>query len=204
MPAAEFFNKFRIFSEKNFLDQEFCNLLCDEMSKAPQSNTTSFDSNGAGLIEDVEYTKRKDVLTLPNEILKKLEKKLIGKIPELEEQFGIEINGLQQITPSIYSTGDYAGPHTDNPPIADVPEYIRNRKASIVIFLNEESIVEKEGAYCGGNLTFYGLIEGKTFQNVGMPVVGEAGMLIAFPPNRTHQVTKVTAGKRYVIVSFYD
>ena len=160
--------------------RSLCNLLCEEMRKAPQSNTTSFDSNGAGLIEDVEYTKRKDVLTLPDEILEKLEKKLVGKIPELEEQFGIEIKGLQQITPSIYSTGDYAGPHTDNPPIAGVPDHIRNRKASIVIFLNEESVVEKEGAYCGGNLTFYGLVEGETFKNVGVPVVGEEGMFIAF------------------------
>ena len=67
----------------------------------------------------------------------------------------------------------------------------------------EESLIPVDGKYCGGNLTFYGLMDNETFGKFGLPLVGEPGMLITFPPNLGHEVTEVTSGERFTIATWY-
>ncbi len=203
MPSAEFFNKFGIFSEKDFLEREFCEILCREMSESKQRPSSFVDPDKYELMNDDTFTKRSEVIDLPKPSYDKLGKMLLSKIPQLEEHFGVNLKGIEPIVPAIYRKGDFINPHTDNPPKPGTPQYMQDRKVAMIVFLNEESEDGREGTYCGGNLTFYGLIEEGPFGNMGMPLLGEAGMFIAFPPDRTHQVTEVTAGERFVLVSFY-
>ncbi len=46
-------------------------------------------------------------------------------------------------------------------------------------------------------------MENSVFGNFGLPLAGEPGLFIAFPPTLVHEVTPVTAGARYVLVSWY-
>jgi predicted 2-oxoglutarate/Fe(II)-dependent dioxygenase YbiX len=67
-----------------------------------------------------------------------------------------------------------------------------------VLFLSNESETPQAGAHCGGSLVFTDLSSGSKSR-----VVGEPGMLIAFRAETTHEITPVTHGERYSIVSWY-
>jgi SM-20-related protein len=51
-------------------------------------------------------------------------------------------------------------------------------------------------------LTFYGLLGGEKGEKVGLPLVGEEGLLVAFKSNITHAVTPVTHGERFTVVTW--
>lgn len=203
MPSAEFFKRFGLFSVENFLDSNFCGSLCKDMSQVPQEIApvlTPITYEGA-VIE--EFSRRRELTNIAKEKLDKIEKKMLDLIPQVAKHFRTEITGIETPRPSVYQKGDFFRPHIDVKPDPNAPEFMKRRRASVIIFLNEESPFCKEGTYSGGNLTFYGFIEDEGFKGKGLPLVAEPGLMIAFPPDRTHQVTEVTAGTRYVIVGFY-
>jgi predicted 2-oxoglutarate/Fe(II)-dependent dioxygenase YbiX len=72
-----------------------------------------------------------------------------------------------------------------------------------VVFLNQESDDSNEDGYSGGSLTFYGLMEGAENSSIGFRLIGEEGLLVAFPSSIVHEVTPVTRGARYTIASWY-
>ena len=93
--------------------------------------------------------------------------------------------------------------HLDISPHAEAPAIINDRKVSIIIFVNQEGEDLEEGDYCGGNLTFYGLLDDPNWRNVGLPLESEAGLLIAFRPDTFHEVTPVTEGTRLTITTWF-
>jgi SM-20-related protein len=69
--------------------------------------------------------------------------------------------------------------------------------------LNDEAADGGEDNYEGGALTLFGLLDAGNDQDVGLPVVAEAGALIAFPSGMLHEVTPITRGKRFTVVSWF-
>jgi hypothetical protein len=55
---------------------------------------------------------------------------------------------------------------------------------SVVSFLNGEAEAPGGDGYCGGALTFYGLLRDPRANQLGFPLAGEAGLLIAFRSDR--------------------
>jgi SM-20-related protein len=79
------------------------------------------------------------------------------------------------------------------------------RRVSAVIFLNGASEEPSPDVYGGGSLSFYGLLQDDPKgQGVGLPLVGSAGALVAFPSHMIHGVTPVTHGRRYTIASWFS
>jgi predicted 2-oxoglutarate/Fe(II)-dependent dioxygenase YbiX len=72
---------------------------------------------------------------------------------------------------------------------------------STVIFLSREADTPAEGFYCGGSLVFTNYRAAP--ERAKFHVRAEPGMLIAFRSETTHEVTPVTHGQRYSIVSWY-
>jgi predicted 2-oxoglutarate/Fe(II)-dependent dioxygenase YbiX len=122
-------------------------------------------------------------------------------VPQIEKQYAVSIDNVQMPKFCLYENGDFYGIHVDNSPLEKAAADAKERKVSAIIFLNEESREPEKGKYCGGNLTFYGLNENEAFAKFGLPLVGEQGMLITFPPTLPHEVTKVTAGERFTIAT---
>jgi predicted 2-oxoglutarate/Fe(II)-dependent dioxygenase YbiX len=60
-----------------------------------------------------------------------------------------------------------------------------------------------EVGYNGGKLILYGLIPTPDWEHYGFPVTAETGLLIAFRSDIFHEVTPVTAGERFTIVSWF-
>ena len=72
------------------------------------------------------------------------------------------------------------------------------RRISVTIFLNQESATPGAETYSGGSLVFS---DWRT--DARLTVAGEAGKLVAFPSETTHEVEPVTHGERYSIVTWY-
>jgi predicted 2-oxoglutarate/Fe(II)-dependent dioxygenase YbiX len=103
----------------------------------------------------------------------------------------------------IYGPGDHFGPHCDSDGDCSKPAYVRERRISVVIFLNGGTRSPPHETYEGGALVLYGLVGGPAGRAYGIPLAGEPGLLIAFRSDLLHEVTPVTRGQRYTIVSWY-
>jgi len=203
MPDAEFFEQFGLFAVKNFLDRDFCLRLCDEMRDAPFRQGTFVNPHTGDEILNEDIKKRGEVTKLAKGFNETVSEKLLSLKPMIAEHYAQDLDDIQAPKYSIYETGDFYRTHTDADHKESAQDFLKVRKVSSIIFLNEESAIEKEGSYCGGNLTFYGLMENESFGKFGLPLVSEPGMLITFLPTILHEVTPVTAGVRYTIASWF-
>ncbi len=198
MPTAEFFTRLGLFVHKNFLDQALCARCCREMDAAAQVHAAVVGPNYTTVLdENIRKVKCADV---PAATFSLVEARLLALIPTLERQFNVALTGCQLPQFLTYQEGDFFEVHNDGVTGAQAPGYLRERKVSVVIFLNGQAQQPADGTYCGGALTFYGLIDDPRWLTYGFPLYSEPGLLIAFRSETLHQVLPVTFGKRYSIV----
>jgi len=202
MPFPDFFEQFGLYSEYEFLSEQFCERLCSEMTNATAVTGWVWNPETGDNVKE-EVKKRKEYLGLPDDYQLQIREKLLQLMPQMAGHFGVELKDVQPIKFTRYDEGDYYRMHLDISPHSPAPAIINDRKVSVIIFVNQEGEDLDEGDYVGGNLTFYGLLNDRNWQNVGLPLESEAGLLIAFRPNIFHEVTPVTAGSRLTITTWF-
>jgi predicted 2-oxoglutarate/Fe(II)-dependent dioxygenase YbiX len=193
---------------KNFLDAELCQKLRDEMSSAIHTKAMVFaiDSNEGVVDEHYRKTKYAEV---SDSTLSIVEARLLCFKPELERYFNLVLTDCETPHFLVYEENDFFKMHNDltrsEKPLAQgiKPDNIMDRQVSVVIFLNNQMEEFLPESYCGGSLTFYGSIDKPLWNNSSFPLVGKAGLLVAFRSNVVHQVNTITQGKRYTIVSWF-
>jgi len=211
MPAADFFNQFGFYTVRNFLDRDFCARVREEIGNATNREGGVIPYGETG--EEIrEHFKRRLEAEMSEETIGKIKRKLLDEIPAVEENYGVELRDLQPLKFATYRTGDFYKAHVDRFNEKNTPEALKDippsahsteRKVAVIIFLIDESKEPMEDAYCGGNLTFHGLMDNTVFGDYGLPIVGECGLLVTFPPVIMHEVTPVTFGHRYSIATWY-
>jgi predicted 2-oxoglutarate/Fe(II)-dependent dioxygenase YbiX len=131
-----------------------------------------------------------------------VEDRLQAMKPTLASHFQLQLAGWERLQFYTYEEGDFFRVHLDrdNDPIA--PEYIRSRRVSVSILLNDERGGLDGQAYHGGALVFHGHRADRrgTFE---IPLEAEEGMFIAFPSDWAHEVRPVTSGRRYSVVTWF-
>lgn len=116
----------------------------------------------------------------------------------LESRFGVALSGYEPPQFLCYRVGDFFVAHQDgNTGLVNL-DSDRTRRISITLFLNNQSAERQSDTYDGGALVFSDWRTGSRHE-----VSGEAGTLVAFRSETTHEVTPVTHGERYAIVSWY-
>jgi SM-20-related protein len=117
----------------------------------------------------------------------------------LTERFGVELSAHEPLQFLRYETGGFFVAHQDgNTPLTR--DRTRDRRISIVIFLNAQTPENLPGGYTGGELVFHAPYP---HVDVREAVVGGAGSLLAFRSETTHEVTMVTGGERYTIATWF-
>jgi predicted 2-oxoglutarate/Fe(II)-dependent dioxygenase YbiX len=111
--------------------------------------------------------------------------------PRLETHFQTRLSGVESFQFLLYREGDFYRRHADKNDRADTPAYIKARRVSIVIFMNDETI-----SYTGGTLKIWNLAG-------PVRVQGETAKVVAFPSELMHEVEPVRSGERYSIVTWY-
>jgi len=203
MPTVEFFKQFGLVAFRDFLDRDFCDELCREIKDSSKQRGNFRNLHTGEDVVDEEVKKRSEVVNPENDLMEKVAKKLNELRPEIEKRYKVKPEGVQPPRFCLYEKGDFYRLHVDSGEHENIASEARQRKVSAIIFLNEESREPKEGSYCGGNLTFYGLNDNEIFGKFGLPLVGERGMLITFPPTLAHEVTEVTSGERYSVATWF-
>ena len=116
----------------------------------------------------------------------------------LESRFGVALSGYEPPQFLCYRVGDFFVAHQDgNTGLVNL-DSDRTRRISITLFLNNQSAERQSDTYDGGSLVFSDWRTGSRHE-----VSGEAGTLVAFRSETTHEVTPVTHGERYAIVCWY-
>lgn len=201
MPAADFFTRLGLFAKPGFLDPGLCGRIRDEMASSTRAPATVRESgDDYGVDEDTRRTKLAQV---PGGTASFVEERLLTVKPEIERHFDVGLAGMQKLGFLVYSEGDYFQRHVDRGAHEEDAEFAKERRVSVVIFLNGESEEPREGAYGGGALTFYGLLGNGQGAGVGLPLDPEPGLLIAFRSDVVHEVTPVTHGERYTVVTWF-
>ncbi|MDX6500239.1 MAG: SM-20-related protein [Blastocatellia bacterium] len=199
MPNSAFFAKLGIFIRPNLLPAELCGEIVDEMLLAPQNSLAVVDGYTATdkIKSSVRRTKG---ATVSETIVARIHGTLRALHESLEVHFGVTLVGCEEPQFLVYTEGDFFRPHADGDHAPEKPAYIRKRKISVVIFLNSET---HSGSFEGGGLVLYGLPKDPRWKQYGFPLMGEAGMLIAFPSDVVHEVKAILRGSRCSIVSWF-
>lgn len=190
-----------VYTLEGFLDRPTCELVKDEMRRGVHARARVYDREW-NYAEKAEHrsTLQVEVADGVNSLVKG---KLLDLRADLGGRFGVELKDCQPPTYLIYKPGDFFEAHKDESNRPGAPDRVRARLVSAVVFLSDEDAGDRTGEYAGGSLGFYGLLKDPRCANIGLPVKGRAGLLVAFRSDVFHQVTPVTRGERMTVVSWY-
>ncbi|MDQ2920807.1 MAG: 2OG-Fe(II) oxygenase [Acidobacteriota bacterium] len=187
-------SKFGIFVIEDFLDAGLCTDLRTAARTAAMDQAAVYTKGVIRVNENVRRTKSAKI-TEP--AASGLKARLLDLKPSLEAHFNLTLKGCNEPHLLVYREGDFFNPHRDN------NRDPKERRVSVVIFLNRESKEIAPDCYGGGSLAFYELMDDPRCKAIGFPVVGKEGLLVAFAADRIHGVTPVTYGERLTIVTWF-
>ena len=190
-----------IYTEENFLDRETCESLKARMRAGQHERAKVYEREGGYALNEARRSTMR--VNVDEGVASSIRVRLLAKCEEFTRRFVVEVVDCQEPTFLVYKPGDFFEPHRDYTESRNAPETIRQRRVSAVVFLGDEASNGVEGEYEGGSLAFYGLLKDPRCEHVGIPLRGKAGMLVAFRSDVFHQVSPVTKGERFTIVSWY-
>jgi predicted 2-oxoglutarate/Fe(II)-dependent dioxygenase YbiX len=204
MPGQEFFRKLGLYVQPDFLDAATCARIRDEMRRVAADKEMIAVRGEDGQLEEVldESGRRVwgDRITGPTEV--RITAELEALKPSLASCFKVPLDTGTGPNFLRYDVGGLYVPHRDVTPHS--PIQIRDRKVSIVIFLNgSKTSSADDDAYGGGDLVFYGLLDGPEWEGCGFPTKSSPGLLLAYPSHVMHEVKPVTSGQRFTIVAWF-
>ena len=192
-------SKYGLLLARGFLDRATCQSIIEETRLKPAAAATVYGRSDAGAVD--ERVRKSSRLTPSSTTVELVKSRLLEYKPHVEQHFGTSLHDVEELQFLRYEVGDFFVAHQDGNTGMIRLDTEADRKVSIVIFLNEQTEGPSAGTYSGGFLKFsdYRAAPGER----EFPLSGEAGMLVAFRAELTHEVTPVTAGERYSIVSWY-
>lgn len=181
---------------ENFLAPPARDAVLADARTAPGAAATV---HGHGRTEVAARVRHATQLAVSDATRRLVDGRLSDLKPALAERFGVALSAHEPLQFLRYDIGGFFVAHQDgNTPLT--LDRTRNRRISIVIFLNAQTPETFSGGYTGGELVFHA-----PYPHVGtrQAVVGAAGSLLAFRSETTHEVTMVTGGERYTIATWF-
>ena len=195
-PAA-----FNLFLLRNFLDAETCASLKAELTVAPTTQAPVYIEGSEGTIHE---TVRKTTSLHPsNETFSHVHQCLLQQKPALEKHFGEGLVDCERPQFLRYEAGDFFVRHQDGNTKQLDFDHLRVRRISIVVFLNDFSVAPQADCYSGGLLNFYDPNGASGSGPKSFGLKGEMGLLVAFVADTFHEVSLVTSGERFTIISWF-
>jgi len=181
----------------DFFDRGLCRDLRSEISAA-SSGAGLVNRDGDGVLD--ESSRRVRCADVSKATARLVRQRLLDLKPRLEEHFKIPLGGDEFPDFLCYGEGAFYRPHRDAS--TDAPEEIRRRRVSAVVFLNSAVDGTAHG-FGGGELTFYGLMDGRGWERCAFTLEPETGLLVAFRSDAMHEVQPVTSGQRFTVVFWF-
>jgi len=203
MAHSEFLRQLGLFTVAEFLTPEECAHFRGLASSAEGVEATVYRNNEVQLNEESRKTLE---VMLKDPVQLGVERRMHELSPAIERHFGLQLDGCDRLHWLVYRSGDFFRMHSDSIPAGEVDaagpyRTIAMRAVSVVVFLNQHN--HREEPYQGGDLIFYGLMKTPGAKEYGFPVDTETGLLVAFPSDTLHEVSPITEGKRYTLVTWF-
>jgi SM-20-related protein len=190
---------FDLYMVRSFFDAETCRKFITEMRCSPAGRATIYGRDESGSVDE---RVRKAARLMPSqETVESVRRRLLEYRREVGEHFGLSLSGCEEPQFLRYRVGDFFVAHQDGNTGLLLSDREQSRKVSVVIFLNGQSEVPETDNYCGGSLVFSDWRASQSCKDLRLS--GEAGTLVTFRSETTHEVLPVTHGERYSIVSWY-
>ena len=182
----------------DFLDDAARGALVEELERAAGDPATV--SGGRGMGGAVESLVRRTTrIAVSPETRAEVRRRLMERTGALEAHFGVALAECEEPQFLRYQEGDFFVAHQDgNTPL--IHDDTRHRKISVVAFLSPRSEEPAPGTYGGGSLVFHGRYPDIDLR---VPAPADPGTLVAFRAETTHEVTPVTHGVRYTLVTWF-
>lgn len=181
---------------KEFLDSALCAQIVAEMNAAQAEPARVYSHTASG---SVDQNMRQTLRIRPSaETIELVTRRLLAHKQTIENHFAASLSECEDPQFLRYRVGDFFVAHQDgNTGLLRLDT--ERRRVSLVIFLSRESELPEPGAYSGGSLVLSDLRQGRKVH-----LIGERGKLVVFRAETTHEVTPVTHGERYSIVSWFS
>jgi SM-20-related protein len=200
VPPVSFFGSFGLLAVPNYLEPELCAAIRQEVASASQVAATVREADRSYAVD--QQSRRTHKAEVSEQTYSLVRERLMSLRSDVTKVFGVEVSGTQRPQFLRYGEGDFFEVHQDRGSDRKGEEFELQREVSVVIFLNDETDEPRPYTYEGGALTLFGLLDSDD-RSVGLPVQGEAGALIGFPSETLHEVTPITRGERFTVVSWF-
>ena len=191
-----------LFLVRDFLDPRECAAVRAEARAAAGHPAPVYIQGADGVVhEDVRKTSSLEVSAATASVFEQ-------RLRELREEIGnyFKLNLTDCEPPQFlrYSEGDFFVRHQDGDTDQIEFDHLRVRKVSVVLFLNGGAGGPDAETFGGGELLIYRAGDDPEQGSVAFPVMGEPGLLVAFRSDTVHEVTPVTRGERFTVVSWFN
>jgi SM-20-related protein len=188
-----------LFLDGEFLDARECEAMLAELRSADGRAASVYSRDAPGSVD--ERVRRAARLTPARETVEFVKRRLLERMPALEEHFRITLGGCEEPQFLRYDAGGFFVAHQDGGS-GLIRSEREARKVSVVVFLNRQSEAPEPGAYRGGSLVLYA--RPVSSESERLSLCGPPGSLVAFRSATTHEVVPVTEGQRYTIACWYS
>ena len=184
-----------LFIERGFLDSSTLAEVFAAVRASGGAPATVYGRGDSGAVD--ERMRRTTRVSPPLEVEELVKRLLLSRTRAVEEHFGLSLGELEEPQFLRYVTGDFFVAHQDGN-TGLLRSEREARKVSAVIFLNTQTEQPGPDTYGGGSLVFHP-------RGAPEPVrlTGEAGALVLFRAETTHEVEPITRGERFTIASWY-
>lgn len=201
MITSESAARFNLFLIQGFFDAPTCENMLAEMCSAQSNPATVYRDAAAGTID--ERMRKTTRLVMSPATVEMVRRRLLERKEIVEDHFKVSLSDCEEPQFLRYTVGDFFVAHQDGNTGLIRFDRERVRRVSVSIFLNDQAAAPEPGTYGGGSLVFHRPAPSASREDSLLHLGGEAGLLVAFRPETTHEVTPVTRGERYSIACWY-
>jgi predicted 2-oxoglutarate/Fe(II)-dependent dioxygenase YbiX len=199
MNTEELAARLDLFLDGEFLDARECEAMLAELRSADGSAASVYSRGAHGSVD--ERVRRAARLSPARETVELVRRRLLERMPALEEHFRIKLSDCEEPQFLRYDAGGFFVAHQDGGS-GLIRSEREARKVSVVIFLNRQTERHEPGAYRGGSLVLYARAVSPESERLSLACA--PGSLVAFRSTTTHEVVPVTEGQRYTIACWYS
>jgi SM-20-related protein len=191
-----------LFLVRDFLDPQACAAVRAEARAAAGHPAPVYIEGAEGHVhEDVRKTSSLEVSAAT---AADVGRRLLELREEIGRHFGLGLTNCEPPQFLRYGEGDFFVRHQDGDDDQSAFDHLRVRKVSVVMFLNGGAPEPSAETYGGGELLIYRSDAETGRGPLIFPVPGEPGLLVAFRSDTVHEVTPVTGGERFTVVSWFN
>ena len=190
---------FDLYVDPGFLSKDECAEIIAQMNGAPASPAPVYGHGKEAAVD--ERVRKVTRVALEGAAARRVQERLAQAREAIGTRFAIELANVEPLQFLRYGVGDFFVAHQDGATRMLRSEREQGRKVSVVIFLNRRADAPTDGQYTGGVLRFTEWRPGRPSGQYDLPV--QAGTLVAFRAETTHEVTPVECGERYSIASWF-